>query len=277
MKLKLLFAAIVFTSANANAQLATLNETFESAVVSTPANYNNLVNGWTKKVNAPSPHNIYVDQSNGNKYVNFYSAGSLAADVFLISPQIMAPDGTKQLSFTATRLEGFATMEVGLVDHPESLVANSGVPASYQVLQTYTFTGTNTPVVTPFTVPASSNQYIVFRYRNPQPLFPGSTMSHAVLSIDNVIYDTAGNLSVTEKSKESNEIRFAVNSENTALQFLGKDSPKSVEIYSAGGLKVAAGTVDYNRFSISTLQTGVYYILIETKDGKTQKSKFIKK
>lgn len=276
MKLKLLFTGLAFSAITVNAQLSTLDENFESAVISTPANYNNLVSGWTKKVNQTSPHNIYVDQANGNKYVNFYSAGSLAADVFLISPQIVAPDGTKQLSFTANRLEGYATLEVGLIDNPESLAANSGVPASYQLLQTYTFSTTNTPTVTPFTVPASSKQYIVFRYRNPQPLFPGSTSSHAVLSVDNIKYNTAANLAVSDAFK-NNDINFAVNSNNTALKFVGKTEIKNVNIYSTTGQNVASGKVNDNSFSINTLQTGVYYVLIETKDGSAVKSKFIKK
>lgn len=272
MKVKLLFGALMFTAISANAQLATINEDFESAVVSTPANYDNMVSGWVAKKNVD--RNVYVDQATGNKYLQMYAGGSLTADIFAITPQIVAPDGTKQFTFTATPTGGM-TLEVGLVDNPSNLAANTAVPASYQMIQSFTFSGTAPVTVAPFTIPQSSNQYIVFRFRNPAPTFPGS--SHAALAIDNVQYNSAAVLATSDLTKSNSDIRFAVNAENTALQFVGKESPKSVEIYSALGTRVAAGTVDYNRFNISTLQTGVYYILIETKDGKIQKSKFIKK
>ncbi|UFH32051.1 T9SS type A sorting domain-containing protein [Chryseobacterium sp. C-71] len=278
MKIRLLFAGLVLSAFTANAQLATLNENFESAVVSTPANYNNMVNGWTNK--KVVDRTVYIDQATGNKYLQFYAGGSAATDVFLISPQIVAPDGTKQLAFTATPTAG-STLEVGLIDDPATLTANSGVPASYQLLQTYVFSDTNTPVITPFTIPASSKQYIVFRFRNPQLMgspFPPPGPSHAALAIDNIVYNTAGNLSVSDDAfTKNNAIKFAVNTQNTALQFVGKVQPKTVEIYSAAGQQVAAGKVSSSNFDISTLQSGVYYIFIETTDDKAVKSKFIKK
>jgi len=277
MKSKLLFGALLLSAITANAQVATLDENFETAVVSTPPNYNNLVNGWAKKVIVSAPHTVYVDQGSGNKYAQFYAAGSTSTDVFLVSPQIVAPDGSKQIVFTATPTGG-ATLEVGLVDNPESLVANSGVPASYQVIQTYTFSATNTPVITPITVPASTKQYIVFRFRNPQLMgAPGSGVSHAALSIDNIKYNTASVLSTTDVKKSGEQIKFALNTENTALQFVGKVQVKNVEIYSATGQQVAYGKVNNGSFDVTTLQTGVYYILITTNEGNAVKSKFIKK
>lgn len=276
MKLKLLFGTLLFSAVNANAQVATIDENFESAVISTPANYNNLVNGWTKKVLASAPHTVYVDQGSGNKYAQFYAAGSTSTDVFLISPQITAPDGTKQVIFTATPTGG-STLEIGLVDNPENLVPNNGVPASYELLQTFTFTATNTPAITPVTIPASTKQYIVFRFRNPQLMgAPGSGVSHAALAIDNIKYNTSSVLATSDIKKSSDQIRFAINNQNTALQFVGKESPKSIEIYSATGSRIAEGAVENNKFDITTIQTGVYFVLIKTKDGKIQKSKFIK-
>lgn len=276
MKLKLLLGSLMFAAITANAQVATIDENFESAVVSSPANYNNLVNGWTKKVNATAPHNIYIDGTSDNKYVNFYAAGSTAADVFLISPQITAPDGTKQLIFSATP-QGGSTLEIGLVDNPADLNANSGVPASYQLIQSYTLT--TTPLnVAPITIPASSKQYIVFRFRNPQLMgAPGSGVSHAVLSIDNVKYNSPSFLAVADSFKNTKDVLFAINSENTALQFVAKKDPKNIEIYSAGAQKVAGGKLSGRSFDISALQTGVYYIIIETAEGSVVKSKFIKK
>lgn len=275
MKLRLLFGTLMLTAITANAQVAIIDENFESAVVSTPPNYNNLVNGWTKKVMLV--HNIYIDKNadSSNKYVQFYAAGSTSTDVYLVSPQIVAPDGSKQITFTATPTLG-STLEVALVDNPESLVPGSPVPASYQLLQTYTFTAaTPNPVITPVTVPSSTKQYIVFRFRNPQVM--GPNISHAALSVDNIKYNTASSLTVSDVTKSKEEIKFAINTDNTELQFFTKKAPKNIEVYSTGGQKVLEGKLQGNKFNINSLQTGVYYILIETTEGSVIKSKFIKK
>lgn len=274
MKLKLLLSGLALSTITINAQLATLDENFETAIVSTPANYDNMVNGWiNKKVVGRT---VYIDQSadGTNKYLQFYAGGSTATDVFLISPQITAPDGSKQITFTATPT-GSSTLEVALIDDPSTLTANSGVPASYQLIQSYNLT-TSPITATPVTVPASTKQYIVFRFRNPQLMGPPGT-SHAALAIDNIKYNTAAVLSTADFKATKEQIRFAVNTENTALQFAGKVQPKTVEIYSAVGQQVASGKVSNSRFDITTLQAGVYYILIETTEGKAVKSKFIKK
>lgn len=275
MKLRLLLGSLMFTAVAVHAQVAMIDENFESAIVSSPVNYNNLVNGWIKKTTVN--HNIYVDKNTttNNQYAQFYAAGSLSTDVFLVSPQIIAPDGSKKITFTVTPTGG-STLEVGLIDDPSNLIAGSGVPASYQLLQSFTFTETAAETtVSPITVPASTKQYIVFRFRNPLATFPGS--SHSALAVDNVKYNNSSILSTSDQAKPKDEIRFAVNADNTALEFIAKKNPKNIQVYSAGGRKVAAGTLSGRSFDISTLQTGVYYLLIETAEGAAVKSKFVKK
>jgi len=277
MNLKLLLTPLMFTAVIANAQVAIIDENFESAVVSTPANYDNLVNGWTKKTNVP--HNVYVDKNadTGNQFLQFYAAGSTATDVFLISPQIVAPDGSKQIIFDVTPTFG-STVEVALIDNPASLQANAAVPASYQLLQTFTYTQTaTTPVsVAPITVPTSSKQYIVVRFRNPQQVGPPGT-SHAALAIDNFKYNGSAVLGTSDFLKAASKTQFVITSDNTALQFVAKKDPKNVQVYSALGQKVAEGKLNNQRLDISQLQSGVYFVLIEEADGTATKSKFIKK
>lgn len=275
MKSGLLFGSLMLAAVSLNAQVAIIDENFESAIVSSPVNYNNLVNGWIKKTTVN--HNIYVDKNTttNNQYAQFYAAGSLSTDVFLVSPQIVVPDGSKKITFTVTPTGG-STLEVGLIDDPSNLTAGSGVPASYQLLQSFTFTDTATETtVSPITVPASTKQYIVFRFRNPLATFPGS--SHSALAVDNVKYNNSSVLSTSEHTKSQEEIRFAVNADNTALEFIAKKDPKNIQVYSAGGQKVAGGKLSGRSFDISTLQTGVYYLLIETAEETIVKSKFIKK
>jgi hypothetical protein len=61
------------------------------------------------------------------------------------------------------------------------------------------------------------------------------------------------------------------------LEFVTKKELKKIEIYSAAGQKTAEGQLKGQRFDISGLQTGVYYMLVETAEGSVVKSKFIKK
>lgn len=221
-------------------------------------------NGWNKVINTVA-HNVYVNPNNGSNTIQLYAGGVAGATAYAISPKIIAPDGSKKIRFTAgiSGTSGNATIEVGMVSNITDMATftSLGAPTTIAV--------DSTPQILTFDVPASAKQYIAWR-------FVGDA-NHSAMYIDDVIYDALGSLATSDLTNSSIEIKFAVNAENTALQFVGKELPKSVEIYSALGAKVASGTVDYNRFSISTLQTGVYYILVQTKDGKTVKSKFIKK
>ena len=223
-------------------------------------------NGWNKVI-ATVPHNVYTAANNGSTAIQFYANTTPNTNMYLISPKIVTPDGSKKIRFTtniSSNSLGNATIEVGMVSSITDMATftSLGTPITLTA-------GSNTPQTLTFDVPASTNQFIAWR-------FSGAT-NHAAAYVDDVIYDALGTLATSDLTKSNNDIKFAVNSENTALQFVGKESPRSIEIYSALGTKVAGGTVDYSRFNISTLQTGVYYILIQTKDGKALKSKFIKK
>ncbi|KQS91998.1 choice-of-anchor J domain-containing protein [Chryseobacterium sp. Leaf394] len=243
----------------------TINENFNA--FTGPGNPASLPqNGWNKVI-ATVPHNVYTAANNGSNAVQFYANTTPNTNMYLISPKIVAPDGSKKIRFTtniSSNSLGNATIEVGMVSSITDMTTFTSLGSPIALTA-----GSTTPQILTFDVPTSTKQYIAWR-------FSGAT-NHAAAYVDDVIYDVLGSLATSDITKSTDAIKFAVNSENTALQFVGKDSPKSVEIYSALGTRVAAGTVDYNRFNISTLQTGVYYILIETKDGKIQKSKFIKK
>lgn len=244
--------------------LGTINENF-NAFTGAGVPTSLPQNGWNKVINTVA-HNVYVNANNGSNTIQLYAGGVVGANTYAISPKIVAPDGSKKIRFTtgiSSGSNGSATIEVGMVSNPTDMTTFTSLGAPTNI------TLGSTQQILTFDVPTSTKQYIAWK-------FVGA-VNHSAIYIDDVIYDVLGALATSDLTKSNNDIKFAVNSENTALQFVGKESPKSVEIYSALGARVAAGTVDYNRFNISTLQTGVYYILIETKDGKTQKSKFIKK
>jgi len=260
MKVKLLLGALLFSAITVNAQLATIDENFDSFTVSQTAGIPQ--NGWTKSGSGPL---LYTSASGSDVSVIFYALFSPDTPLYLITPQIVAPDGTKSVKFDAGLVTGSAgsvSIEAGLVSSPTDMSTFTSLGSSVTL--------TDTEQTLTYSVPASSSQYIAFK-------FIGAA-NHAAAFIDNVVYNTTSNLAVSENTKSSDkDVKFAVNSENTALQFITKKDPKNIQIYSAVGQKMAEGKLNNQKFDISTLQTGVYYIIIESAEGTAIKSKFIKK
>lgn len=267
MKLKLLFTGLVFSAFTANAQVATLNENFNNF---TAGNTALPQNGWSAVLPAatgnPGPMMI-VFAEGAEKNIQSYSGSNSNTPQYLVSPQIVAPTGNKSVSFKARKNVAGApvTVQVGLAssatDMTTFVALGSPVVLFTNVYQTITVA-----------VPSSASTYLVFKTVNANPGVP-----HTAADIDDVVYNTTASLSVSDSFGTANDVKFAVNTENTALQFVGKVQPKNVEIYSAAGQKVEAGKVNNSIFDIAALQAGVYYVLIETTEGKALKSKFIKK
>ncbi|SEN05923.1 Por secretion system C-terminal sorting domain-containing protein [Chryseobacterium taichungense] len=268
MKLKLLLGTLMFAAITAHAQVATINENFNSF---TPGQGQTVFpqNQWTAiypdAVGNPAPMmNIVVNNATDN-FVQAYSGANQNSPEYLISPQIVAPAGDKTLTFKARRNTGSApgSIQVGLASNPTDMSTFVAL-ANATILTSDTFQTISIPVT------ASTSQYIVFK-------FVGALAPHTVLEIDDVVYNQASSLAVSDQIKSKEEIRFAVNADHTALEFIAKKDPKNIHVYSAAGQKVAEGKLSGRSFDISRLQTGVYYILIETAEGSVIKSKFIKK
>lgn len=242
--------------------LATINESFNSFTAGSSAIPQN---GWSKVI-ATAPHNVYIAANNGSNAIQFYSANTAGTTSYLVSPKIVAPNGSKKVRYTigvSAASNGNATLEVGLVSNPTDMTTFTSLGSATTIAL-----GSAAQTLT-FDVPASASQYIAWK-------FVGAA-NHSAVYVDDVIYDVLSVLSTSDVTKSKDLIKFAVNTENTALQFVGKVQPKNLEIYSAAGQKVVSGKIDNSQFDISALQTGVYYILIETTEGKAVKSKFIKK
>lgn len=267
---------IVFRVTPTQAHTATLidNVVYDTPPVGTiNENFNNFTaganaipqNGWNKVINTV-PHNVYVNPNNGSNTIQLYAGGVVGATAYLISPKIVTPDGNKKIRFTtgiSSASNGSATIEVGMVSNITDMTTftSLGSPTTISL--------GSTPQTLTFDVPASTKQYIAWR-------FVGAA-NHSAIYVDDVIYDAFGTLATSDLTKSNDAIKFAVNAENTALQFVAKKDPKNIEIYSAGAQKVAGGKPSGRSFDISSLQTGVYYIIIETAEGSVVKSKFIKK
>ena len=269
MKLKLLIGAVLLTAISANAQMATINENFNNF---NAGNATFPQNQWSSVLPTaagnPGPMMIvFTDTGNtANKYIQSYSGSNISTPQYLVSPQIMAPTGNKSITFKARKNTASAPVmiQVGLASSPTDMT-------TFAALGSPTMLTTDTYQTFTVAVPNSASTYLVFR------TVSAVAAPHTATDIDDVMYDLTSNLSAIESSKNSENIRFAINPENNALQFISKTEPKNVHIYSAGGAKVAEGQPKNQQFDIRALQTGVYYIVIEGNEGTVVKSKFIKK
>lgn len=260
MKLRLLLGTLMLTAVAAHAQMESINENFES--FNAGANNPLPQNGWTSVL---AGQRMYPDAANGNKYLQAYTFFTPNVPFYAITPQITAPTGTKTLSFKVAQTTGSGgsgSVQVGLVSSNTDM-------STFTPIGTAVTVSSVAPQTLTYTIPASTFQYIAFR-------FIGS-VAHAAILIDDVVYSASPSLAVIDASKTKDNAQFAVNAENTALEFIAKKDPKNIQVYAAGGQKVAEGKLSGRSFDISTLQTGVYYILIENAEGSVIKSKFIKK
>lgn len=273
MKLRLLFGTLMLTAMTANAQVATINENFNNF---TSGNTTFPQNGWSAIVAAPTnsfppvpPRMIVAEEANNtsNKMIQSYAGNNATAPSYLVTPQIVTPTGDKTLSFAATAVDPYtspATIQIGVASNPTDMSTFVAVGSPITIVGPGTIQNISVPI------PASTGTtYLVFKFT--------PTIAHTAIQVDNVVYNTTSTLAVSDAAKSKEEIKFAVNSENTALQFVAKKDPKNIQIYASGGQKVAEGKLKGQIFDISALQTGVYYIIIETAEGSVVKSKFIKK
>ncbi|GAA5090742.1 hypothetical protein GCM10023210_17320 [Chryseobacterium ginsengisoli] len=268
MKLRLLIGTLMFTALTANAQVATINENFNSFTQGqgqTVFPQNQWTAIYPAAVGNPAPMMNVIANGATDNFIQAYSGANQNSPEYLITPQIVAPAGDKTLTFKARRNTGSApgSIQVGLASNPADMTTFVAL-ANATTLTSDVFQTITVPVT------ASTSQYIVFK-------FVGAFAPHTVLEIDDVAYNTASNLAVSDNVKSKADVQFAVNADNTALQFVTKKDPKNINIYSAAGQKVAEGKLNGQEFNINALQTGVYYIIIETAEGSVVKSKFIKK
>ncbi|WP_379963416.1 choice-of-anchor J domain-containing protein [Epilithonimonas sp. UC225_85] len=208
---------------------------------------------------------MYIDGTGGQNYVQAYSFMFPNVAAYVISPQIVAPDGSTKITFTSAQTTGSAgtgTVQVGLVSGTTTADMTGFTPLGAAITLASTTENTYT-----FDVPASAQQYIAFK-------FIGS-IAHAALHVDNVVYGP--NLAVVENALNSNDVKFAVSADNNSLKFTSPSTLSSAKIYSAAGQLATEGKITDNTFDITRLKTGIYYILIEGTNGKINKSKFIKK
>lgn len=262
MKAKLLLAASLFAVV-AQAQLSTINENFDNF---TPGNNLFPQNGWTTKlpVGPFPPQPIMIVTQGENKSIQAYPGSTTAQPMYLITPQIVAPAGDKTFSFDTAMVTGglgtIGSVQVGVATDPADMTTFVAVGNPIELTST---TIQNVKI----NIPASAATYLVIRTT--------SAAMHTPIHIDNVKYDS--NLAVNENAFNSNSVKFAVSADNNALKFVSATTLSNAKVYSAAGQIATEGKISNNTLNISTLKSGVYFIVIEDNAGQTVKSKFIKK
>ncbi|AZA82928.1 hypothetical protein C1637_17715 [Chryseobacterium lactis] len=268
MKLKLFFGALLFTAFTANAQVASINENFDNF---TAGNTTFPQFGWSAIVAPitgefpPVPPRMIV-AGDSNRFIQSYAGNNASSSSYLITPQIETPTGNKTLTFDTTLVSpspGPGNIQIGVASNPSDM--STFVPVGSPITVATIGTIQNISV----DIPSSTGSYLVFKFT--------PTATHVAIQIDNVQYKTTASLGVTDSRKSADQIKFAINANQTALTFVAKKDPKAIQVYSASGQKVAEGKLNGQQFDISSLQTGVYFLNIETTDGKTVQSKFVKK
>ncbi|MDQ0780862.1 T9SS-dependent choice-of-anchor J family protein [Chryseobacterium sp. W4I1] len=272
MKLKLLLGTLMFTAFTANAQVSTLNENFNNFTIGTTTFPQS---GWSAVVAPitgafpPAPPRMIVaalDTDNSQRFIQSYAGNNATTPSYLITPLIDNVTGNKSLTFTTTLVSpspGPGTIQIGLATSTTDMSTFVGLGNPINVTTVGVIQNISV------TIPSTTGSYIVFKFT--------PSAAHVAIQIDNVVYNTSTTLGVNDIAKVKENFKFVVNADHTALEFIFKAEPKNIEIYSAGGQKVAEGKLKGQKFDISTLHTGVYYMLVETAEGSVVKSKFIKK
>lgn len=242
-----------------NAQLATINENFDSFVANITPSFPQ--NSWTSSTPAGfENYMVVVNEEGTNKFVQGYAFTQVNKPHYLISPQIIAPDGTKTLSFEASKFtqSGFmGTIEAGLVSSPTDMDSFTSLGAAV-TLQT------TTPQTFTYNVPASTQQYIAFK-------FVGLN-NHASTRLDNITYGIS-NLAVND-TRNNSKLGFTVNGDN--LVFVGKTGVKEIKVYNTAGRMIKINKNGNNHYNISGLAIGTYMFEALNDNGTILKSKFIK-
>ncbi|REC47671.1 T9SS-dependent choice-of-anchor J family protein [Chryseobacterium pennipullorum] len=271
MKLKLLLGSLIFTAFTANAQLAAINENFDNF---TSGNTTFPQSGWSAVVAPmvmgtapfPVPPRMIVTTT-ADKAVQSYSGTNATGSSYLITPQIQTPAGNKTLSFVTTLVSpspGPGTIQVGVASSTTDM--STFIPVGNPI--TVATVGEIKNISLP--IPATAGSYLVFKFT--------PSAEHVAVQIDNVVYDTSPNLGTNDHTIGSkDELKFTVSADNNTLIFAAKKDPRKIQIYSSGGQRAAEGKLNRQNFDITHLQKGVYFMLIETAEGKTVQSKFIKK
>jgi hypothetical protein len=155
--------------------VASISEDFSTFnVLQNPANVTD--NCWSTSATGPL---LYADTNTDNTdtFVTFYANGSADTAAYLVSPELVAIDGTLKLSFDAAYAGGpgfITTVQAGTI-------ATAGDFANFHpVGEVITLTSEGTSV-TALDVPSTTDKFLAFKFT--------SNFAHGAATIDNIVFE----------------------------------------------------------------------------------------
>lgn len=242
-------AAVAFM----NAQVASIDENFESFPTPTtsPRVYGNLPYGGWKSDNV-YPKN-YISKENNNTKIVSYSMMSANVPIHIITPELISTKGNLKFDGSIAGM-GSGVLQIG--------VSDTGEFDSFTMVQELTL---GKAMATNEVNISNEAKYIVFKF------IPHS--AHTAFTLDNVVFQPES-MATTDFQLKSEPV-FAVDNVSKRLVF-ANNNVKNVKIYNSLGALVIDTKVN-GYVNISTLNSGVYFVVSESKSGEIKKSKFIKK
>lgn len=251
MKRKLLSTIALVIIAYANSQVTTINENFASPKFSNGAFPQN---GWTSDKGAP-----YASIT--AEAVQFYSLFSANVPIHLVTPELVSINASYVLKFDAGFIAGSSSTSGTFEYGTTTTAATSGtaLPVFNKVGDATLVTGLTTFT---FNIPSTADKFIAFKFT------PGA--NHTAVMLDNVMYGP--DLAIND-AKTNTSLRFALANNNIVF---GAKGVNTVKIYSASGNLVSEGKVTNEKYDVSKLIPGTYFITLITENGVIKQSKFIK-
>lgn len=260
---RLLFTSSLLLGIFANAQISSIKENFEGAVLdkcdpNTCPYADFPYNGWTSSKGFP--YAFITMNSKQTKYVKAYSFFS-SDPIYFFTPELVSTEGNLRFIFNGS--EG--KLEVGTIVDKNDFSTFS-LLAEYNITRdTNVIVGGKDGKIPPVEIKKNEAKYIAFKF---VPAGEHKTFGLSVVHFDPKTLST-------NDFQQKSELKFAIDLLNNKLIFNHNDI-KSVKILTANGSLAANEKITNNSIDISKFVSGVYFIIAENELGNTYTSKFTK-
>lgn len=233
--------------------VATLDENFNDFTVAGEDESPIIVaeNCWSTSSTGPI---VYTDVNDDatNTFVTFYANNSADTAGYLVSPELIAIDGTRTLSFDASALPSIpgtvTTVQIGTLATATDFANFHAIGEATTLVNTgNTFTNV--------AIPTTTDKFIAFKFT--------SSFAHGAGTIDNIKYDT------TVSREDFNKTSFSVYPNPTADKNVtishNIDAKGTVSVYTLTGALVSNSELSTGsqNLNLSSLSAGMYIVKIE--------------
>lgn len=233
--------------------VVTLNENFNDFTVAGEGETPVIVaeNCWSTSSTGPIVYTDINDDAT-NTFVTFYANNNADTAAYLVSPELIAIDGTRTLSFNASAIPGppgtITTVQIGTLATATDFANFHAIGEATTLVNTgNTFTNV--------AIPTTTDKFIAFKFT--------SSFGHGAGTIDNIKYDT------TVGVEDFNKTSFSVYPNPTADKNVtishNIDAKGTVSVYTLTGAQVSTAELSAGsqNLNLSSLSAGIYIVKIE--------------